>query len=383
MSVADQVARIRGEKSRLAIKLSAMNLANQTDSLELLVDAVEDIEYHGHPDIKVKEGNSTTLDPGYYNGISITGINNEALDAEEFALQANKTVTPDKKGHQVVCDEGYYGLSSVTVNPIPVAYQDVTQVNATAEDVLSPKKFVKADGTVVVGEIPTLNGASTFTPIKANVPSVLVEGGTYVKGDIAVAPIPDKYQDVSGVTATAADVLTNKKIVLPDGTAVDGQIPIIGEQQIILGYEDNGEWTEYHQIEKGYHDGESTIFIVKEAKEATPNKTTQVILPSASRVLEKVTVNPIPNTFLDTTDTANHKGNNNLTASDATVTVEAGYYPSGASKSVKNVGKVEIAADPLVVDDQSGVMRNLQINAFVTEIDVLLDPSLEEELATI
>ena len=43
-----------------------------------------------------------------------------------------------------------------------------------------------------------------------------------VLGKVAVGAIPDKYKDVSGVTAGAADVLDGKFIVLADGSKVEG-----------------------------------------------------------------------------------------------------------------------------------------------------------------
>lgn len=43
-----------------------------------------------------------------------------------------------------------------------------------------------------------------------------------VLGKVTVGAIPDKYKDVSGVTAGAADVLDGKFIVLADGSKVEG-----------------------------------------------------------------------------------------------------------------------------------------------------------------
>lgn len=41
-------------------------------------------------------------------------------------------------------------------------------------------------------------------------------------GKVSVAAIPAKYQDVSGVTAAAEDVVEGKKIVAADGSVVEG-----------------------------------------------------------------------------------------------------------------------------------------------------------------
>jgi hypothetical protein len=60
----------------------------------------------------------------------------------------------------------------------------------------------------------------TATPTKSAQTIVPTKGK--VLDRVTVAAIPDDYQDVTGVTATAADVLVGKKIVDAEGTVVTG-----------------------------------------------------------------------------------------------------------------------------------------------------------------
>ena len=65
------------------------------------------------------------------------------------ARRGGKTVTPTKT-QQTVSSTSMF-LNTVTVDPIPDQYQDVTAVTATAEDVAEGKVFVDSTGAVVTG----------------------------------------------------------------------------------------------------------------------------------------------------------------------------------------------------------------------------------------
>lgn len=80
--------------------------------------------------------------------------------------------------------------------------------------------------------LPAENG-KTIIPNKSE--QVAISQGKFAKGDIKVAQIPDEYQDVSGVTATATDVLEGKVIVGADGNPITGTIPSVDGATITPG----------------------------------------------------------------------------------------------------------------------------------------------------
>jgi len=257
MSIAQRISTIQTDRNTIRAKLVELGLATNTDKLTALAAAIEDIVNQGAVSVEIKEGTIYTIPAGFHNGSGVVkAISDAAGDAETYKTQA-KVVTPTKKQQSVTPDVGYYALESVTVYPIPDAYQDVTSVTATAEDTLTGKIFVAADGTVVTGTMPN-NGTvdkildcttltytipkgmhsgtgkiqiivetKTVTPTKAVQEITPTDGKVLSK--VTVAAIPDAYQDVTPVDATAADVVVGKTIVAADGTVIEGGIPVNGD----------------------------------------------------------------------------------------------------------------------------------------------------------
>ena len=275
MSISMEISRIQSDRNTIRAKLVELGMANNTDNLDVLAAAIGDIVNRGAVSVTVQEGDTYTIPKGYHNGSgTVSGVSGGG----NYNLQS-KTATPTKKQQNITPDGGYYGLSDVTVAPIPDAYQDVTSVTAAAGDVLTGKVFVLADGTVTTGTMAN-NGAvsktldattitytvpkgyhsgtgtvkivletKTVTPTKSSQDVTPTAGKVLSK--VTVGAIPDTYQDVTGVTARAADVLTGKKIVDTTGAVVDGSMPNNGAIAATL----DGLTTTSYAVPEGYTSG--------------------------------------------------------------------------------------------------------------------------------
>lgn len=222
MSIALELSRIQTDRNTIRAKLVELGMATGTANLDALATAIDGIINQGAVSVSLKEGETYTIPKGYHNG---SGTVSGVAGGGNYNLQS-KTATPTKKQQNVTPDAGYYGLSDVTVAPIPDAYQDVSSTTAAAGDVLTGKVYVLADGTVTTGTMPN-NGTVS------------------------------KTLDATTITYT---------------------------------------------IPKGYHSGTGTVTITLETKTVTPTKSAQDITPTSGKVLSKVTVNPIPDNYIDTTD---------------------------------------------------------------------------------
>lgn len=161
-----------------------------------------------------------------------------------------------------------------------------------------PAGYHNGSGTVsgVAGGGSYTLQSKTATPTKKQ-QNITPDSGYYGLSDVTVAMIPDNYQDVSSVTAAAGDVMTGKVIVLADGTVTTGTMPNNGAVSQTLD-----AVTITYTIPKGYHSGTGTVKIALETKTVTPTKAAQDIVPTAGKVLSKITVAAIPDNYIDTSD---------------------------------------------------------------------------------
>jgi hypothetical protein len=141
----------------------------------------------------------------------------------------------------------------------------------------------------------TLQSKGPITPTKT-AQSIAPDSGYYGLSAVSIAAIPEAYQDVSSVTATAGDVLSPKIIVTSDGTAVPGTMTNNGAVSKKL---DATEGNQTYTVPKGYHSGAGSVAITLEEKSATPTKASQDITPTSGKVLSKVTVAAIPSAYQD------------------------------------------------------------------------------------
>lgn len=144
MSTQTEITRIQTARNKIRSWLVSLGLATSTAKLDALATAVEGIENRGAVSATVKEGDTYTIPKGYHNGSgTVSGVGGGG----SYNLQS-KTITPTKSQQNITPDSGYFGLSDVTVNAIPDQYEDVSDVTAAAEDVLSSKIIVTTEGPV-------------------------------------------------------------------------------------------------------------------------------------------------------------------------------------------------------------------------------------------
>lgn len=208
-----------------------------------------------------------------------------------------------------------------------------------------------------------LEPTRTVTPTKQQ-QSIVPATGFYGLEGVLVGAIPAIYQDVSSVTAETGDVLAGKIIVLADGSVKAGTMVDNGAVVKVLD-----ATTVSYTIPAGKHSGTGTVSITLEEKSVTPTKSTQTVTPTAGKVLSKVTVNPIPDKFVD---------NSGVTAADENVLDGKTYGADGEIRtgSMPNNGAVSGTVDgitTLSVDVAAGYTSGGSVTFDDTKIAEMLD----------
>ena len=319
MATTTQITRLQTARNTIRTKLVELGLATATTKLDGLATAVEGIDNRGAVNAQVQEGDTFTIPKGYHNG---SGVVAGVKGGGNYSLQ-EKTVTPTKLQQAITADAGYYGLSGVTVNPIPDNFNDTSIVTAVAADVLANKVIVNADGETITGTMPN-NGAVSKTLDAKNTSYTIPAGKHNGSGEVKITPesktitptkadqtitptsgkvltsvlveaIPDLYIDTTDADAVAADILTGKTAFVA-GKKVTGTMADRGAVTQVLDTN-----TTSYTIPAGKHNGAGKVSISTETKSATPTKSPQTIKPSTGRVLSSVTVAAIPAAYQDVT----------------------------------------------------------------------------------
>lgn len=286
------ITALTGSRNTIRTKLVDFGLVTGTAKLGDCATAVDGIANNGAVDISVQEGESYTIPKGYHNG---AGVVKGVAGGGNYTLQP-KTVTPTKSQQSITPDQGYYGLSGVTVKAIPENFQDVSATTATAPDVLATKVFIAANGTTTTGTMPN-NGAvsktldattgnqsytipagyhngngkvtvvleeKTATPTKSAQTITPTTGKVLSK--VTVNAIPAIYGDATEADAVAANILSGKKAIVKANnvaTMVEGTMTDNGT---LTGSIDGLTTTSY-TIPSGYTAG-GTVSLTNDINEA-------------------------------------------------------------------------------------------------------------------
>lgn len=224
-----------------------MGLASSDSKLSDLTEAAENISDRKAVSASVGIGQSYTVPRGYHNGLGKVVC---SVNANDYILQ-EKSAEPARQSKEIVPDSGYYGLSKVTVGSVSAKYQDVSAVTAAADDVLSSKVIVGADGAVISGAMPNngaVNAALDALSVGYTVPKGYHSGSGKVSvsleeksvtptesalnvvpstgkllSKVTVNSIPSQYITTSDANATAEDITVGKTAYV-NGVKLTGKL---------------------------------------------------------------------------------------------------------------------------------------------------------------
>ena len=272
----------------------------------------------------------------YFSSVTVN------VPAEEFNTQT-KTVTPTESTQTVSPDNGYDGLSTVTVNPISSTYvgsavptKGATTITPNSNSQTAISFGTYATGDVIVSAVPTetksITANGTYTPSDGKYfssVSVSVVGDTFDTQEKTVTPTeseqvigPDAgYDGLSSVTVGAiSSTYVGSGITRKSAATVtpSESVQAIAANQYLTGVQT------ISAIPSDYVGSDVTR---KSAATITPTESEQVI-PSGQYLEGTQTISAIPSNYVGSGVTT--KGATTITPSTSAQTaVSAGTYVTG------------------------------------------------------
>ena len=152
-----------------------------------------------------------------------------AIKAEDFPSAIGEIVTPVLQektiksniiNNTVTPDEGYNGLSKVTVTGIDVATQATPSISVDAAGLITASATQTAGyvaaGTKSATKQMTVQAAKTVTPSTSE--QTAVEAGVYTTGAVKVAPVPTERKSVTAngtYTPTSGKWFSSVTVAIP------------------------------------------------------------------------------------------------------------------------------------------------------------------------
>lgn len=158
--------------------------------------------------IRTKNGTNNTYTPAQMpNAILAISTGGQATP-----ILQTKTVAPSSSSQTVTADNGYDGLSAVTVSA----------VSSTTLNVSANGTYTANNGVFYSQVVVAIAGSSVNLQTKAVTPSntpiaVTPDSGYHGLSSVTVNAIPSSYADITNTTATASDVLQGETFVASDG----------------------------------------------------------------------------------------------------------------------------------------------------------------------
>ena len=305
MSITTEIERLQAARNKLRAKGVELGITNGTAKLDEVAEAFDEIVDQGNISAEIKEGETYTIPAGYHSGSgTVTGI----AGGGNYKLQS-KIATPTKKQQSITPDAGNYGLSDVTIHPIPDMYQDVTPVTAGAGDVLANKVIVNSLGHTIAGIMPN-NGAVAPDPLAAgdfySIPEGYHKGGKVTTKDLASQTAGD----------AEAEHILNSRTAWVNGERVRGAM-----QQVTATIR-TVKAGEVVSIEKGYHNGNGTVEGASIASQTSATASASEILSGKTAWVDGVKL---------TGSMPNNGAQNDTVNAGGSVTIKKGYH-SGLGK---------------------------------------------------
>lgn len=305
---------ISGDTPTYQSKTVSPSTSVQTVTADSGYDALSDVTVNA-----IQTETKSVTSNGTYNPTSGKYFSSVTVNvpSETFNTQT-KTVTPTESTQTISPDDGYDGLSTVTVNPISSTYvgssvptKGATTITPSSSSQTAISSGTYATGDITVSAVPTetksITANGTYTPSSGKYFSsvnVNIVGDTFDTQTKSVTPTeseqtvtPDAgYDGLSSVTVGAiSSTYVGSDITRKSAETIT---PSESEQTIDANQYLTGVQT-ISAISPTYVGSEVPT---KEATTITPNTSTQIAISAGTYAIGDIQVDAIPSNYVDTSD---------------------------------------------------------------------------------